>query len=86
VRAFSGPCGHFSIRAGDLPFRAGQLPVRAAIFQSVRAFFDSCGQKASFSVVFAKNPKWISSFSPALADEIGLRRVRAQNGNQPGTG
>jgi len=57
VRAFSSPCGHFSIRAGDLPFRAGQLPVRAAIFPSVRAFFDLCGQKASFLTVFATIPR-----------------------------
>jgi len=33
-----------------------------------------------------KNPEGISSFSPALADAIGLRRVISQNGNQPGTG
>jgi hypothetical protein len=75
VRAFSGPCGHFSIRADDLPFRAGQLPVRAAIFPSVRVFFDLCGQKPQFFAGFDKNPKGISSSSPALADEIGLRRV-----------
>jgi hypothetical protein len=54
VRAFSGPCGHFSIRAGDLPFRAGHLSVRAAIFPSVRVFFDLCGQKASFSTGFGE--------------------------------
>jgi hypothetical protein len=86
VRTFSGSCGHFSIRADDLPFRAGQLPVHAAIFPSVQAFFDLCGQKASFFTGFGKNPKGISSFSPALADEIGPRRVNAQNSNQPGTG
>jgi hypothetical protein len=54
VRAFSVPCGHFSIRAGDLPVRAGKLPVRAAIFPSVRAFFDLCGQKAPFLMVFGE--------------------------------
>jgi hypothetical protein len=57
VRAFSGPCGHFSIRAGDLPVRAGQLPVRAAIFPSVRPFFDSCGQKAPFLMFFQKSQR-----------------------------
>jgi hypothetical protein len=33
-----------------------------------------------------KNPKMIKSFSPVLADEIGLGWVIAQNGNLPGTG
>jgi hypothetical protein len=29
------------------------------------------------------NPKGIESFSPVLADEIGLRRVTKQNGHNP---
>jgi hypothetical protein len=29
------------------------------------------------------NPKGIESFSPALTDEIGLRRVDRQNENNP---
>jgi hypothetical protein len=30
-----------------------------------------------------ENPKGIPSFSPALADEIGLRRVAKRNDNNP---
>jgi len=48
VRRFSVLCGCFPIRADNLPFRAGQLPVSAAISASVRAFFDSCGEKPCF--------------------------------------
>jgi hypothetical protein len=35
------------------------------------------------SVWATNNPKGIESFSPALADEIELRRVANQNGNNP---
>jgi hypothetical protein len=31
-------------------------------------------------ILSADNPEGIASFSPALADEIGLRRVMKQNG------
>jgi hypothetical protein len=34
-------------------------------------------------IISIPNPKGIESFSPALADEIGLRRVTKQNRGNP---
>jgi len=73
---FAGLCGQSSISCGPTPRPCGDFPIRAGVFRSVRA-------KSRVFDGFLKNPNGISSFSPALADEIGLRRVSAPNGIQP---